>query len=56
MVPNVAVCAYCSYRVKEMDKSVNMPHSPGGVAHLACAQKGNDPNRRSQVVSSARSD
>ena len=39
MMPNVAVCVYCSRKVKEMEKSVNVPHLPGGVAHLACAQK-----------------
>jgi hypothetical protein len=39
MMANVAVCVYCSYKVKEMEKSVNVPHSPGSVAHLACAQK-----------------
>jgi len=39
MMPNVAACVYCSYRVKEMEKSVNVPHLRGGVAHLACAQK-----------------
>ena len=36
---NVAVCVYCSYKIKEMEKSVNVPQSPGGVAHLACAQR-----------------
>ena len=54
MMPNVAVCVYCSNKVKEMEKSVNVPHLPGGVAHLACAQKGNDPNRLSEGMSSAR--
>jgi hypothetical protein len=39
MMPNVAVCVYCSCKVKELEKSVNVPHRPGGVAHLACAQK-----------------
>jgi hypothetical protein len=39
MMPNVAVCAHCSYKIKEMEKSVNVPDRPGGVAHLACAQK-----------------
>ena len=39
MMPNVAVCVYCSCKVKEMEKSVNVPHLAGGVAHLACAQK-----------------
>jgi len=39
MMPNVAVCVYCSYKVKEMEKSVNVPQLRGGVAHLACAQK-----------------
>jgi hypothetical protein len=45
MMLNVAVCVYCSRKVKTMEKSVNVPHLRGGVAHLACAQKGNDPNR-----------
>ena len=54
MMPNVAVCVYCSNKVNEMEKSVNVPHLPGGVAHLACAQKGNDPNRLSEGISSAR--
>jgi len=39
MMPNAAVCVYCSYKVKEMEKSVNVPDLRGGVAHLACAQK-----------------
>ena len=39
MVPDVAVCVYCSGKVKEMEKSVNVPDRPGRVAHLACAQK-----------------
>ena len=39
MMPNVAVCVYCSYKVKEMEKSVNVSDRPGRVAHLACAQK-----------------
>ena len=39
MMPNVAVGVYCSHKVKEMEKSVNVPHRPGGVAHLACAQR-----------------
>jgi hypothetical protein len=39
MMANVAVCVYCSYRVQEMEASVNVPHRPGSVAHLACAQK-----------------
>ena len=36
---NVAVCVYCSYKIREMEKVVNVPDRPGGVAHLACAQK-----------------
>jgi hypothetical protein len=39
MMPNVAVCAYCSCKIKGMEKSVNVPDRPGRVAHLACAQK-----------------
>jgi hypothetical protein len=39
MMPNVAVCAYCSHKINEMEKSVNVPQLSGGVAHLACAQK-----------------
>ena len=39
MMRIVAVCVYCSHRIEEREKSVNVPHLPGGVAHLACAQK-----------------
>jgi hypothetical protein len=39
MMPTVAVCAYCSQKIEEKEKSVNVPHLPDGVAHLACAQK-----------------
>jgi len=46
-MPIVAVCVYCSHKIDEKDKSVNVPQAPGGVAHLTCAQKNNDPNRRS---------
>ena len=35
----VAVCVYCSQKIEEREKSVNVPHLPGDVAHLACAQK-----------------
>ena len=38
MLPNVAVCVYCSQKIEEKEKSVNVPYL-GGVAHLACAQK-----------------
>jgi hypothetical protein len=34
-----AVCVYCSHKIEEKEKSVNVPQLPGGVAHLACAQK-----------------
>ena len=37
MMPTVAVCVYCSQKIEEKEKSVNVPHL--GVAHLACAQK-----------------
>ncbi len=39
MMPTVAVCVYCSQKIEETEKSVNVPHLPGGVAHLVCAQK-----------------
>jgi hypothetical protein len=39
MMPIVAVCVYCFHKIEEKEKSVNVPHLPGGVAHLACAQK-----------------
>ena len=39
MMPNVAVCVYCSHKIEEKEKPVNVPHLRGGVAHLACAQK-----------------
>ena len=35
MMP-VEVCVYCSRKVEEKEKSVNLAV---GVAHLACAQK-----------------
>ena len=38
MMP-IAVCVYCSRKIEEKEKSVNVPHLPGGVAHLACALK-----------------
>ena len=54
MMPNVAVCVYCSYKVKEMEKSVNVPHRPGSVAHLACAQKVTIQTAAPKEMSSAR--
>lgn len=54
MMPNVAVCVYCSYKVKEMEKSVNAPHPPGAVAHLACAQKVTIRTASPNVMSSER--
>jgi hypothetical protein len=53
MMPNVAVCVYCSYKIKEMEKSVNVSH-PGSVAHLACAQKITIRTASPQVMSSPR--
>jgi hypothetical protein len=38
-MPSDAVCLYCSDKVKQMEKSVNVPDQPGRVAHLACAQR-----------------
>src|SRR6266566_3121712 len=37
MMPTVAVCVYCSQKIEEKEKSVDVPHL-GGVVHLACAQ------------------
>ena len=39
LMPNVAICVYCSQKIEEKEKSINVPHLPGGVAHLACALK-----------------
>ena len=39
MMPIVAVCVYCSQKIEDKEKSVNVSHLPGGVAHLACALK-----------------
>jgi hypothetical protein len=36
MMASIEVCVYCSHRIEEKEKSVNLP---AGVAHLACAQK-----------------
>ena len=54
MMPNAAVCVYCSSKVKEMEKSVNAPQVPGRVAHLACAQKVAIRPASPSVMSSAR--
>ena len=39
MMPPVAVCVYCSQKIEEKEKSLNVPHLPGGVAHLVCVLK-----------------
>jgi hypothetical protein len=39
MMTTVAICVYCSQKIEEKEKSVNVPHLPGGAAHLACALK-----------------
>ena len=49
MMP-IAVCVYCSRKIEEKEKSVNVPHLPDGVAHLACAQKVARSNRPSTVT------
>jgi hypothetical protein len=36
MTPILAVCVYCSQKIEDKEKSVNLP---SGAAHLACAQK-----------------
>ncbi len=54
MMPIVAVCVYCSQKIEEKEKSVNVPHLPDGVAHLACAQKVARSNRPSTVTPSGR--
>ena len=42
MMLTVAVCVYCSHKIDEKEKSVNVPHLSGGIAHLACAQQGSE--------------
>jgi hypothetical protein len=39
MMTTVAICVYCSQKIEDKEKSVNVPHLPGGVAHLACTLK-----------------
>jgi len=39
MTPTLAVCVYCSQKIEDKEKSVNVPHLPSGAAHLACAQR-----------------
>ena len=46
MMPSIEVCVYCSRRIEEKEKSVNLP---AGVAHLACAQKATTRPQASQV-------
>jgi hypothetical protein len=36
MMSSIEVCVYCSQKIADKEKSVNLP---AGVAHLACAQK-----------------
>jgi hypothetical protein len=36
MMPSIEVCVYCSHKIEEKEKSVNLP---AGIAHLACGQK-----------------
>jgi hypothetical protein len=36
MMPIIEVCVYCSRKIEEKEKSVDLPT---GAAHLACAQK-----------------
>ena len=40
MMTTVAICVYCSQKIEEKEKSVNVPHLSRGVAHLARAPKG----------------
>jgi hypothetical protein len=52
MMTIVAICVYCSQKIEEKEKSVNVPHLPGcppGVRH-----EGSDPNRPSKVTLSGR--
>lgn len=44
MMFSIEVCVYCSRKVEEKEKSVNLPT---GVAHLACAQKTTTPTKTS---------
>jgi hypothetical protein len=46
----VAICVYCSQKIEEKEKSVNVPHLPGGVAPPGVRPEGNDPNRPSKVT------
>jgi hypothetical protein len=46
MMSSIEVCVYCSQKIAEKEKSVNLP---AGVAHLACAQKA---TTRTKAVSS----
>jgi hypothetical protein len=36
MMPTIRVCVYCSHKIEEKEKSVNLAV---GVVHLACALK-----------------
>jgi hypothetical protein len=36
MTPSIEVCVYCSHKIEEKEKSVNLAV---GVVHLACALK-----------------
>ena len=38
-MPIVGVCVYCSRKIDEKEKTVNVSHAAGEIAHLTCAQK-----------------
>jgi hypothetical protein len=49
MMP-IAVCVYCSQKIEEKEKSVNVPHLLGRRCPLGVRPEGNDPNRPSTVT------
>ena len=47
MMPSIEVCVYCSHKIEEKEKSVNLP---AGVAHLSCAQKTTTQTKDQQIT------
>jgi hypothetical protein len=47
MMPSIEVCVYCSHKIEEKEKSVNLP---AGVAHLSCAQKTTTRTKDQQIT------
>ena len=53
MMPIIGVCVYCSHKIEEKEKSVNLAV---GIVHLACALKVPAQTQASTMASEGSSD